>query len=92
MSATQSQAKKSSQQSTKKQEGLDLEAGVVEIDQTEEEVFIEAVLLRLGKLEDQNLILAQALSKFATLSGHGNYLKEFGLERWTPSKKDMGKY
>ena len=92
MSAIQSQAKKSSQQSAKKQEGLDLESGVVEIDQTEEEQFIESLLLRLGKLEDQNLILAKALSKFATLSGHGNYLKEFGLERWSPSKKDMTKY
>ena len=37
-------------------------------------------------------LLELALAKFATLSGHGNYLREFGLKRWEPSQKDMNKY
>ncbi len=77
MSETTSQAKKSSQQSSK---------------QTDEEKFIEALLMRLNTVEEQNAMLVTALSKFATLSGHGNYLKEFGMDRWTPSKQDMTKY
>lgn len=43
-------------------------------------------------LVDRIMVLELALAKFATLSGHGNYLREFGLKRWEPSQKDMQKY
>lgn len=45
---------------------------------------IEALLLRIENLEN-------AISKIATLSGSGNYLKEFGFTAWVPGKKDMRK-
>ena len=35
--------------------------------------------------------LEKALSKIAVLSGHGNHLIEFGLERWEPTAREMGK-
>ena len=35
--------------------------------------------------------LESALSKIAVLAGHGNNLAEFGLKRWEPSAKDMGR-
>ena len=39
-------------------------------------------------LREELVNLKAALCKIATLSGHGNYLKEFGLERWTPTNKE----
>ncbi len=33
--------------------------------------------------------LEQALCKLAVMSGHGNYLKEFGLKAWQPKREDM---
>jgi hypothetical protein len=45
---------------------------------------LDKALVRIGKLE-------LALSKVATLSGNGNHLREFDLEPWTPSKKEMNK-
>lgn len=45
---------------------------------------IEALLLRIENLEN-------AIAKIATLSGCGNYLKEFGFTAWVPGKKDMRK-
>lgn len=64
-----------------------------EVDERSEgEIFAEMLLTRLAALEEQNQMLSIALSKFATLTGHGNYLKEFGLQRWEPGKKDMSKY
>lgn len=45
---------------------------------------LELALVRIDKLE-------QALCKVATLTGNGNHLSEFGLERWVPGKKDMNK-
>jgi len=35
--------------------------------------------------------LKAALSKIGSLAGLGNYLAEFDLPRWVPSKEDMGK-
>jgi len=45
----------------------------------------------LELLQDRVAILEQAVSKFAVLSGHGNHLAEFGLQRWEPTAKEMGK-
>ena len=33
--------------------------------------------------------LEQAVCKLAVMSGHGNYLKEFGLKVWQPKREDM---
>ena len=105
MSGTTSRAKKSSPQSTKKEIEKDeieqtptieetpkddkplavVEGSVQEDSETAQESIIESLVERID-------ILEQALSKFATLSGHGNYLREFGIERWNPSQKDMRKY
>lgn len=35
--------------------------------------------------------LTNALGKIATLTGYGNHLKEFHIDKWQPGKKDMGK-
>lgn len=43
------------------------------------------------RLEIQVENLKDAVAKFAVLSGHGNYLKEFGLTRWNPSQSDMNR-
>jgi len=40
-------------------------------------------------LEKRIQQLELALCKLAVMSGHGNYLKEFGLEAWTPKREDM---
>ena len=45
---------------------------------------VEELRKRLARLEF-------ALAKIATLAGHGNYLKEFGLERWVPTNADTMK-
>jgi len=36
--------------------------------------------------------LERCMEKIATLSGNGNHLLEFGLNRWEPKPKDMTKY
>ena len=37
-------------------------------------------------------VLEEAFIKIATMSGHGNYLAEFGFKAWVPEAKDMKKY
>ena len=49
------------------------------------------------KVDNQNIIervekLEKCLEKVASLTGNGNILNEFGLERWLPGKKDMTKF
>lgn len=36
--------------------------------------------------------LKAAFIKIASMSGHGNQLKEFGYDMWVPKAKDMSKY
>ena len=36
--------------------------------------------------------LESLISRLAVMTGQGNLLPEFGIERWEPSKKDMSKY
>ena len=36
--------------------------------------------------------LTKALAKIATLTGYGNHLKEFQIDKWQPDRKDMTKY
>lgn len=57
-----------------------------------EEIEIEEPQNEIQILVDRIMVLELALAKFATLSGHANYLREFGLKRWEPSQKDMNKY
>jgi hypothetical protein len=45
----------------------------------------DPLLARIEKLE-------RALEKIATLGGHANNLREFGLAPWNPTKADMRKY
>ena len=40
---------------------------------------------------DQIKNLTLALGKIATLTGNANHLKEFKIDKWDPSRKDMGK-
>ena len=47
--------------------------------------------LRISQLETELEMMKGALSKVATLTGYGNHLNEFNLDKWTPGKKDMGK-
>ena len=67
-------------------EKLEDKPNINDVGQREIEVdnAIEALLLRIENLEN-------AISKIATLSGCGNYLKEFGFTAWVPGKKDMRK-
>jgi len=59
---------------------------------TSEQEFIELLLYRIDSLENHCQKLELAISKFATLTGNSNYLKEFGFDRWEPGKIDMTKY
>ncbi len=43
---------------------------------------VEVLTERISQLE-------QAVCKLAVMSGHGNYLKEFGLKVWQPKREDM---
>ena len=43
------------------------------------------------ELRERVANLENALSKITVLAGHGNNLAEFGLKRWEPNSKDMGK-
>jgi len=36
--------------------------------------------------------LETAFIKVATMSGHGNQLKDFGYKMWKPQPKDMSQY
>jgi len=47
---------------------------------------------RFAILEEKYVNLVNLLSKVAVLTGNGNHLKEYGIERWVPGKKDMNKY
>lgn len=42
-------------------------------------------------LEEQVENLTAALAKIATLTGYGNHLKEFQIDKWEPTKKDINK-
>jgi len=46
----------------------------------------------VDSLERQVVTLTGALSKIGTLTGYGNHLKEFKIDKWEPTKKDMNKY
>lgn len=35
--------------------------------------------------------LTKALAKIGTLTGYGNHLKEFNIDKWIPTRKDMNK-
>lgn len=47
---------------------------------------------RIDALEAQVEKLSKVLCQVATLGGYGNYLRQHGLEPWTPSKADMSKF
>ena len=59
-----------------------------DIDDTEYEVTLEAMVMHQA---EQIKNLTAALSRVATLTGYGNHLKEFGIDKWTPTRKDMNK-
>ncbi len=43
-------------------------------------------------LQEELTTLKAAFSRLAVMTGHGNMLIEYGIERWTPGKKQMNKY
>jgi len=45
----------------------------------------------ISNLENQVENLTAALAKIATLTGYGNHLKEFDIDKWEPTKKDLTK-
>jgi hypothetical protein len=47
--------------------------------------------MRIEALEAHCLKLESAISRIAVLTGNGNHLRELGIERWVPGKKDMNK-
>lgn len=47
---------------------------------------------RLKKLEGNYVNMVNLLSRIAVLTGNGNHLSEYGIERWMPGRKDMNKY
>jgi len=47
---------------------------------------------RFANLEERCINLESLLSRVAVLTGNGNHLKEYGVERWVPGKKHMNKY
>jgi len=55
-----------------------------------EDVFL--LMDKVESLQSQVEKLIGAVAKIGTLTGYGNHLREFGIERWEPGKKDMNKY
>jgi len=51
-----------------------------------------ALLEKIDSLEKHVESLTGALAKIGTLTGYGNHLREFGIDKWEPTKKDMNKY
>ena len=47
---------------------------------------------KVVELEQTVVRLEAALSRVAVMSGQGNVLGEYGIKRWTPDKRHMGKY
>lgn len=47
---------------------------------------------KVEQLESRVNKLESVLCQIATLGGYGNYLKQHGLSKWEPTKKDMSKY
>lgn len=45
----------------------------------------------IESLQERIDVLTAVVAKIATLTGNGNHLKEYGIEKWQPSKSDMGK-
>jgi len=52
---------------------------------------VELMMEVISKLESQVNNLTGALAKIGTLTGYGNHLKEFKIDKWIPTRKDMGK-
>ena len=42
-------------------------------------------------LEQRIEVLESALARLAVCTGNANWLREYGIERWTPEKKHMSK-
>ena len=47
---------------------------------------------KVVELEQTVVRLEAALSRVAVMSGQGNVLREYGIKRWAPDKRHMGKY
>ncbi len=63
---------------------------VIDINYNEEhELTLEE---RFANLEERCINLENLVSRVAVLTGNGNHLKEYGVERWEPGKKHMNKY
>ncbi len=46
----------------------------------------------ISELKERVDNLENCLAKIATLSGNGNHLAEYNLQRWIPTKKDMTRH
>jgi len=62
----------------------------VERELTNDDVFL--LMEKVEMLEGQVAKLTAALAKIGTLTGYGNHLREFGIDRWEPTRKDLQKY
>lgn len=52
----------------------------------------ELTLEEVVEAQAQQIVnLTNAIGKIATLTGYGNHLKEFRIDKWMPGKKDMNK-
>jgi len=71
-----------------KGEVVDIKANGGESPKSELSTLIETIRI----LEEQVLNLTGALAKIGTLTGYGNHLREFKIDKWEPTKKDMNKY
>lgn len=60
---------------------------VDEIEEVEELTLEETVEAQAQQIVN----LTNAIGKIATLTGYGNHLKEFRIDKWMPGKKDMNK-
>jgi len=51
-----------------------------------------SLLQKFESLEKQVINLTNALARIGTLTGYGNHLREYGIDRWEPGKKHLSKY
>lgn len=57
-----------------------------------EDIQEEPTLQEIIEAQDEQIKnLTAAISKITTLTGYGNHLKEFSIDKWEPTRKDINK-
>ena len=65
-----------------------LDKNIEDNEDIQEEPTLEEIVVAQ---DEQIKNLTSALAKIATLTGYGNHLKEFSIDKWEPTRKNINK-